>query len=304
MTVLPVLPGAPGPSEPSAPPAPPRSGSGRRRLRRRVRPVEAVAAVVLAVIVVAAVAPGLLAPGDPLAVSPADAFGAPSLAHPLGTDESGRGIWTRIVHGAGASLTIGAVATLIGTGLGVLLGVAAGFGDGRWPGRAADAGVSRLLEVLFALPGLLLALVVIAFTGPGAVPATLAVGLATAPGYARIVRTQVRRVRRSAMVEAAVVLGRRPSTVLLRHVLPNALAPVVVLATLGLGQAVVWASSLSYLGLGSPPPAPEWGAMLSAGRTYVQVAWWMTVFPGLAVVVTAAASTIVGRGLARRGGTS
>jgi peptide/nickel transport system permease protein len=269
-----------------------------------VRPIEAVAAVVLLGLVVAAAAPGLLAPGDPLAVSPVDAFTAPSLAHPLGTDESGRGIWTRIVHGAGASLTIGLLATLLGTGLGVLLGVAAGFGDGRWPGRAADAGVSRLLEVLFALPGLLLALVVIAFTGPGAVPATLAVGLATAPGYARIVRTQVRRVRRSAMVEAAVVLGRRPATVLLRHVLPNALAPVVVLATLGLGQAVVWASSLSYLGLGSPPPAPEWGAMLSAGRTYVQVAWWTTVFPGLAVVLTAASSTIVGRALARRGGTS
>jgi len=267
----------------------------------RVRPPEAVAAIVLALVVLAAVAPQLLAPGDPLAISPADAFAPPSPAHPFGTDESGRGIWTRVVHGTGASLSIGAVATLIGTGLGVALGVAAGFGGGRLPGRLADAGVSRLLEVLFALPGLLLALVVIAFTGPGAVPATIAVGLATAPGYARIVRSQVVRVRRSAMVEAAVVLGRRPGTVLLRHVLPNALAPVVVLATLGLGQAVVWASSLSYLGLGAPPPAPEWGAMLSAGRTYSTTAWWMTVFPGLAVVVTAAAATVLGRGLARRG---
>ena len=269
--------------------------------RGRVRVVELVAAAVLLLLVVAAVAPGLLAPADPLAVSPRDAFAAPSLAHPFGTDESGRGIWTRVVHGAGASLAIGALATVIGTGLGVLLGLAAGFGGGALPGRLADAGVSRLLEVLFALPGLLLALVVIAFTGPGAVPATIAVGLATAPGYARIVRSQVRRVRRSAMVEAAVVLGRPPGTVLTRHVLPNALAPVVVLVTLGLGQAVVWASSLSYLGLGSPPPAPEWGAMLAAGRTYVQVAWWMTVFPGLAVVVTAAAATVLGRGAARRG---
>ena len=280
---------------------PRRRGRERAGGGSRVRPPEAVAAIVLTLVVLAAVAPQLLAPGDPLAISPADAFAPPSPAHPFGTDESGRGIWTRVVHGTGASLSIGAVATLIGTGLGVALGVAAGFGGGRLPGRLADAGVSRLLEVLFALPGLLLALVVIAFTGPGAVPATIAVGLATAPGYARIVRSQVVRVRRSAMVEAAVVLGRRPGTILLRHVLPNALAPVVVLATLGLGQAVVWASSLSYLGLGAPPPAPEWGAMLSAGRTYSTTAWWMTVFPGLAVVVTAAAATVLGRGLARRG---
>jgi len=281
---------------------PPRDRLRSVQPRSRLRVPEVVAAVALALVVVAAVAPGLLAPADPLAVSPTDAFTAPSLAHPLGTDESGRGIWTRIVHGAGASLAIGAAATVIGTGLGVVLGIAAGFGGGRLPGRVADVTVSRLLEVMFALPGLLLALVVIAFTGPGALPATVAVGLATAPGYARIVRSQVVRVRRSAMVEAAVVLGRRPATVLRRHVLPNALAPVVVLATLGLGQAVVWASSLSYLGLGAPPPAPEWGAMLSAGRLYVTTAWWMTVFPGLAVVLTAASATVLGRGLARRGG--
>ncbi|WP_423923443.1 ABC transporter permease [Frigoribacterium sp. 2-23] len=274
------------------------SGSPRRRGARRlaVTVPEAVAGAVLLLLLVAAVAPGVLAPGDPLAVAPVDAFSGPSLAHPFGTDESGRDLWTRVVHGARASLSIGAAATLIGTGLGALLGVAAGVG-----GRVTDAAVGRLLEVLFALPGLLLALVVIAFAGPGPIPATLAVGLATAPGYARIIRSQVNRVRRSEMVEAARVLGRSPASVLRRHILPNALAPVVVLATLGLGQAVVWASSLSYLGLGSPPPAPEWGAMLSAGRTYLAVAWWMTVFPGLAVVLTAASATVVGRAFSRRG---
>jgi len=124
---------------------------------------------------------------------------------------------------------------------------------------------------------------------------------ATAPGYARIFRTQIRSVRSSEMVEAARVLGRSDWFVLTRHILPNALAPVLVLATLGVGQAVVWASSLSYLGLGSPPPAPEWGAMLEAARTYLSVAWWMTVFPGAAVVVTAASTTVLGRRLARRG---
>jgi len=296
VTVLPGLPGASG-----RPPAADRGPAPAARPARRRRPSPALlaAGAVLALLAVAAVAPGLLAPADPLAVSPADAFSAPSPAHPFGTDESGRGIWTRVVHGAGASLLIGVLATLLGTGLGVLLGVVSGLGRGALA-RATDAVTGRLVEVLFALPGLLLALVVIAFTGPGALPATLAVGLATAPGYARIVRTQVATVRRSALVEQAVVLGRSPTTVLLRHVLPNALAPVAVLATLGVGQAVVWASSLSYLGLGSPPPAPEWGAMLSAGRTYLGVAWWMTVFPGLAVVATAAASTVAGRALTRR----
>ncbi|WP_434011054.1 ABC transporter permease [Frondihabitans sucicola] len=270
-----------------------------RRSRKRRRPLtaaETVAAVILLLVVVAATAPGLLAPRDPLAISPADAFAAPSLAHPFGTDDSGRDLFSRVVHGAGASLLIGLAATAIGTALGLVLGVAAGIGS-----RATDAAVSRLLEVLFALPGLLLALVIIAFTGPGPIPATLAVGLATAPGYARIFRTQIRRVRSSEMVEAARVLGRSPSFVLTRHVLPNALAPVLVLATLGVGQAVVWASSLSYLGLGSPPPAPEWGAMLEAGRTYLSVAWWMTVFPGLAIVATAASTTVLGRRLSRRG---
>ncbi|GAA4266829.1 ABC transporter permease [Frondihabitans peucedani] len=287
MTALPEL-----PTTAAARPA------GRRTRDRRwpLTVAETVSAAILLVIVVAAVAPGLLAPRDPLAIAPADAFSAPSLAHPFGTDDSGRDLWSRVVHGASASLLIGLAATAIGTALGVVLGVAAGVGR-----RATDAAVSRLLEVLFALPGLLLALVIIAFTGPGPVPATLAVGLATAPGYARIVRTQVRRVRSSEMVEAARVLGRSPWSVLTRHVLPNALAPVLVLATLGVGQAVVWASSLSYLGLGSPPPAPEWGAMLEAGRTYLAVAWWMTVFPGLAIVLTAAATTVLGRRLSRRG---
>jgi peptide/nickel transport system permease protein len=288
MTVLPDL--------PAATDRPSRSRDHSRRWPLGV--AETVSAVVLVVVVVAAAWPGLIAPTDPLAVHPADAFQPPSFLHPFGTDDSGRDQFSRVVHGTGASLLIGVVATAIGTALGLLLGIAAGVGN-----RTTDVAVGRLLEVLFALPGLLLALVIIAFVGPGPVPATIAVGLATAPGYARIFRTQIRRVRSSEMVEAARVLGRRPVTLLTRHILPNALAPVVVLATLGVGQAVVWASSLSFLGLGSPPPAPEWGAMLEAGRTYLSVAWWMTVFPGVAIVAVAAATTVLGRGISRRRGT-
>ncbi|HXD28690.1 MAG TPA: ABC transporter permease [Arthrobacter sp.] len=246
-------------------------------------------------LLLAAVAPGWLAPTDPLAIDPAAAFQAPSAAHWLGTDESGRDIYARIVHGARPSLLIGAAATGLGLGLALVLGLVAGLG-----GRLLDAGVGRIVEVLLALPGLLLALVFIALAGPGVATTIVAVGLSTAPGYARIIRSQVRSLRGSPMIEAARVLGHSPARILARHLLPNALGPVMVLATLGIGQAVVWASALSFLGLGEAPPAPEWGAMLAAGRTYLGFAWWMTFFPGLAIVATAASSTVLGRALQRR----
>ena len=251
--------------------------------------------LVLAFLLVAAVAPTLLAPGDPLAVNPASAFQGPSWSHWFGTDESGRDVYTRVIHGAGPSLLIGVTATVIGIMLALILGVLSGIGV-----RSLDFTITRFNEVLFALPGLLLALVFIAIVGPGIATTTIAVGLSTAPGYARIIRSQVISVRNSAYVEAAVVLGRSPWTILRRHVLPNAIAPVFVLATLGVGQAIVWASSLSYLGLGAVPPAAEWGAMLSAGRLYLSVAWWLTVFPGLFIVLAAAASTLLGRSLQAR----
>ena len=253
-------------------------------------------ATVLAFFLLAAIFPNLLAPYDPLAINPADAFSGPGPGHLLGTDESGRDIYSRIIHGARPSLLIGAAATAIGLGLALVLGTIAGFG-GKW----LDFGVGRVLEVLFALPGLLLALVFIALAGPGVGTTVVAVGLTTAPGYARMIRAQIIALRTSPMVEAATVLGRTRSRILAIHILPNALAPIAVLGTLGLGQAVVWAASLSFLGLGAPPPAPEWGAMLSAGRTYLALAWWMTFFPGLAIVLVAAASTVLSRAMKAAG---
>ncbi|RAX46921.1 ABC transporter permease [Arthrobacter sp. AQ5-05] len=253
-------------------------------------------AAALAFFVLAALVPNALAPFDPLAINPAAAFSPPGSAHLLGTDESGRDIYSRIIHGSRPSLLIGAAATAIGLGLALLLGTIAGFG-GKW----LDFGVGRILEVLFALPGLLLALVFIALAGPGVGTTVVAVGLTTAPGYARMIRAQIIALRTSPMVEAATVLGRSRTRILATHILPNALAPIAVLGTLGLGQAVVWAASLSFLGLGAPPPAPEWGAMLSAGRTYLALAWWMTFFPGLAIVLVAAASTVLSRALKTAG---
>jgi peptide/nickel transport system permease protein len=200
-----------------------------------------------------------------------------------------------VIHGTGPSLLIGLCATAIGVGLAVVLGLIAGLGP-RW----ADFGTTRLLEVLFAFPGLLLALLFIVISGPGVVTSTIAVGLSTAPGYARIVRSSVLSVRRAAYLEAATVLGRSPGHRLFRHLLPNVAGSLFVLVTLGIGQAIVWASSLSYLGLGAAPPTAEWGAMLSAGRTYITAFWWMTFFPGLFIVLSATATTLLGRSLQQR----
>jgi peptide/nickel transport system permease protein len=251
--------------------------------------------VAVGVLAVAAIAPALLAPGDPLAMEPAQAFAVPSLEHWFGTDESGRDVFTRVIHGARDSLSIGVLATVIGVGLGLVLGAIAGWGS-----RAVDYGVNRVLEVLFAFPNLLLALLVITILGPGVVTTTLAVGLSTAPGYARMIRSQVRSVKNSGYVEASVVQGRSRGFIIRRHVLPNVAAPLFILATLGVGQAIVWASSLSFLGLGATPPAPEWGAMLSAGRGYMSIAWWITLFPGLFIVLSAAATTVLGHGLQQK----
>jgi peptide/nickel transport system permease protein len=272
---------------------------GMRRVRRALGSLgvaQWVSLLFLVVLVVAALFPWLLAPGDPLAIAPAEAFQPPGWGHPFGTDESGRDIYTRVVHGTAPSLVIGVAATAIGVGLALVLGLAAALG-----GRLVDFGVSRFLEVLFAFPGLLLALLVITVYGPGIVTSTIAVGLATAPGYARIIRSQARAVAAAPYVEAAVVLGRSRGRILGRHILPNALAPVFVLVTLGVGQAIVWAAALSYLGLGAEPPAAEWGAMLFAGKNYLATAWWMTFFPGLAIVLSAAATTVLGRAVQRRG---
>ncbi|MFB9309713.1 peptide/nickel transport system permease protein [Agromyces hippuratus] len=267
-----------------------------RRRGRMPRVGTLVAGAFVLFLLAATLAPELVATQDPNEIAPADAFQSPSPAHWFGTDESGRDIYSRVVAGTATSLLIGVAATAIGLALGLVLGVLASFG-----GRVVDYGVNRLVEVLFAFPGLLLALLVIVVYGPGPVTATVAVGLSTAPGYARIIRGQLVAIRSSQYVEAARVLGRSPARILSRHVLPNALIPIFVLATLGIGQAIVWAAALSYLGLGAQPPAAEWGAMLAAGRTYLATAWWMTVFPGLMIVGTTIATTVLGRALTRRG---
>lgn len=275
--------------------APRRSGfPGRGGYPLRFGPSVLVPAALLVALVAAAAVPGLVAPFGPLDMNPAVAFTPPGPGHWFGTDESGRDVFSRVIHGTRSSLLIGVLATVIGLGVATVLGALAGLGT-----RTVDFGVSRFLEVLFAFPGLLLALLVITILGPGVVTTTVAVGLSTAPGYARMIRSQVLSVRRSGYVEASVVQGRSRWFIIRRHILPNVAAPLLVLATLGVGQAIVWASSLSFLGLGATPPDPEWGSMLSNGRLYIGNAWWLTVFPGVFIVLSAATTTLLGHGAQR-----
>lgn len=264
-----------------------------QRAGERLRSLGAGGVVSLAVVllvVVAALWPGLLATADPTAVAATQAYQPPGAAGLFGTDASGRDVYSRVIHGAGQSLGIGAAATGIGMAAGLLLGFGAALGP-RW----LDAVLSRVIEVLFALPSLVLALLLVAVMGAGVRASVIAVGVATAPGYARILRSRAQHVARSSYVQAARLEGISAPRVFLRHVLPNTVWPLVALATLGVGQAIVWVSALSYLGLGALPPSPEWGAMLNDGRLHITTAWWLTVAPGLAITVTAAAMTMLGR---------
>jgi peptide/nickel transport system permease protein len=237
----------------------------------------------------------VLAPYNPLTVNPSQALLGPSLHHLFGTDPSGRDQFSRVVYGARTSLSIGLLATALGMSGAIVLGLLAGLG-----GRVTDFVISRVLEVLFAFPALLLALLLVSLMGASVTTLVLAVGLGSVPGYARMIRGQVMAVRKAPYVEAAAVFGHSRWQVISRTIFPNAMRPLIVLATLGVGQSIVWASSLSFLGLGAAPPAPEWGALLSAGRDYVSTAWWLEFFPGAVIVAFTLATTAIGRYLQRR----
>jgi len=252
------------------------------------------AALYLAAVVVSALAPWLLAPHDPLAVHPELTLLPPTSAHPLGTDESGRDLLSRMIYGAGPSLSMGLGATAIGVTGGSVLGLLAGLGN-----RFVEVVVMRFLDIGLAFPELLLALVVITFGGRSTFDALLAVGVASIPSYARLVRAQILTVRGTPYVEAAYSLGYSRAAVIRRHILPNALKPLIVLATIGIGSAIAAGASLSFLGLGSQPPSPEWGAILATGRNFIGRAWWEVLFPAVAITLTVISVTVIGRAVSR-----
>jgi len=266
--------GAPAP----VPPAPPITAPRRRVLRGRSWGLYLAFAVV-ALAVLWAVIPGVFAPGDPLTGVPADKLLPPSAAHWFGTDTLGRDLFGRVVHGAVHSLSGALIAVTVGLALGTLLGAIAGA-----VGGVVDDVLMRVVDVLLAIPGLLLSLSVIILLGFGTVNAAIAVGLGSVAAFARLMRAEVARVRRTEYVEAAFGSGATFFAVLRRHVLPNSLTPIVALAALQFGTAILAISTLGFLGYGAPPPTPEWGLLIADGRNYVGTAWWLTALPGLVVV--------------------
>ena len=206
---------------------------------------------------------------------------------------------SRVVHGARTSLLIGLGATAIALGAGALVGVLAGFGH-----RVADGALMRGIDVLAAIPELLLALVAIVVLGTGATNVAVAVGIANIPSFARLVRSQVLVVRRTEYVDAARTLGRRPAWIAARHVLPNSLGPVLALAAITAGTAVLAGAGLSYLGFGPGPPSPEWGSMLVDGQRFLREAPWVVAFPGLAIVTVVVAAGVLGARVAESGAMS
>lgn len=272
----------------------PTAGAGRFAVSR-LRPGLAAAVAFLAVLLVAVVAPGPVAPYDPLAVDPARSFLPPGGDHLLGTDESGRDVLSRMIHGSRLSLTIGFAATAIAVSGGILLGLVAGLSH-----RIVEATVMRFLDIALAVPELLLALVVITLLGGGTQNAIWALGIGGIPYYARMVRAQAHLVRASGYVEAATALGLPAWRVIIRHILPNSIKPVLILATIGIGAAIGAGASLSFLGLGAAPPSPEWGATLSVGRNFISNAPWLVIVPAVTLTLTVVSITVVGRELRRR----
>lgn len=263
--------------------------------RWQVRPGLALAWITLGLLLLAVTFPDWLSPTDPLAADARLAYHPPSPAFWLGSDENGRDVLSRLIHGARPSLFIGLAATLVGLGLGTLLGLLAGLAP-AW----LDNLLMRAVDVLLAFPDLLLALVIITLFGQGTSNLILAVGVASVPRYARLVRAQTLTIRRAGFVEAAVTLGRRRLAVMFWHVLPNAVQPVLILACIGLGGAITAAAALSFLGFGAPPPAPEWGAMMAVARNFMANAPWLMAWPALAITLTVISITVIGRDWLRR----
>ncbi|MGM1016540.1 MAG: ABC transporter permease [Actinomycetota bacterium] len=253
------------------------------------------ALLVLAVIAFAAVAPQVLATHDPLRTEVSAALMPPSAEHLFGTDQSGRDVFSRVVYGAGRSVGIGLLATTLALAAGLIIGGISGVAP-----RVVDAATMRLTDVLLAFPEFLVALVVVAVLGPGPVNVAIAVTIAAVPVYVRLARVQTRTLRAAEHVEAARILGVRPLPAFTRHVLPGVLGSLSVLATIGIGSSILAAAGLSFLGLGPTEPVPEWGLMLAGGRNALAQAWWISVFPGIAITVTVVAASVVGRTLRAR----
>jgi peptide/nickel transport system permease protein len=256
------------------------------------RPLTLAGAVIVLLFALMAILGPMVAPHDPTAMNYSSILSPPSRDFPFGTDDAGHDVLSRVLAGARISLTTGLVAVAIAAITGTVLGLVAGYTRG-----VADGVVMRLMDVMLAFPDILLAIVVITILGPGLTTVMIAVGVAGIPSYTRTVRAAVLTVREQEYVEAARALGAPAWRIMLSHVLRNVLTPIVVLITLSIGLASLTAAGLSFVGLGAQPPSPEWGDMLNEAQQYLQQAWWMAVFPGVAIVLVVLGLNLLGDGL-------
>jgi peptide/nickel transport system permease protein len=247
---------------------------------------------IVALLFVVAVFANYLAPYSPEEIETASILLEPSGEHPMGTDTLGRDVLSRIIHGAGVSLSVGFVAVGISTLIGVILGSVAGYYSG-----AVDRIIMRFVDIMLCFPTFFLILAVIAFLQPSIYNIMIVIGVTSWMNVTRLVRAEFLSLRERDFVQAAISQGASDIRIIFLHVLPNAMAPVLVAATLGIAAAVLVESSLSFLGLGVQPPHPSWGNMLTEGKDNIEIAWWLSLFPGLAIFITVMGYNLLGEGL-------
>lgn len=263
-----------------------------RRLKRNKMAV--LGLIILIILVLLVVFADVIANYDNVVIKQnlAHRLQGPSAAHWLGTDEFGRDIFARLVHGTRVSLQVGIVAVGISIVIGGILGAVAGYYGGK-----LDNTIMRIMDIFLAVPSILLAIAIVSALGPSIINLMLAISISSVPSYARIVRASVLSIRDQEFIEAAKAIGASNTRIIFRHIIPNSLAPVIVQATLGVASAILSTAGLSFIGLGIQPPAPEWGSMLSGGRQYLRYAWWVTTFPGVAIMITILSLNLLGDGL-------
>lgn len=247
--------------------------------------------IILIMIGIALLAP-VLAPYDPLEMHAEDRFHPPSPTYPLGTDEFGRDILSRILYGARIAFGVGLTSVGIATLIGVTTGLIAGYAEGTF-----DAVVMRFFDALLAFPAILLAIIILAVLGPGSFNAILAIAIVSIPAFARLARANVLAEKNKDYVDAAKAIGSKPTRIVFRNIFPNTVSTILVLITISVASAVLLESALSFLGLGTPLPAPSWGSMLSIGRGYLYLAPWYGIFPGLAIAFLVMGFYLLGDGL-------
>jgi peptide/nickel transport system permease protein len=259
-------------------------------LTLRRKPLGAISAALILLLIVTAILANVLAPYDPLETRPDIRLQPPSREHLFGTDDIGRDVLSRIIYGSRISLWVGLLAVGIGTGAGMIIGLVCGYWEGR-----TDLTLQRLMDAVQAIPGLILALAIVSVLTPNTTNAMLAIAMVIIPGNSRIVRGAVLSAKQNRYVEAAEALGCRQLHILVRHILPNVTAPILIIASIWLGNAILIEATLSFLGVGTQPPTPSWGLMLSStGRAFMERAPWLAVFPGLAISLAVLAFNLFG----------